>query len=151
MGLALDAAHNMSRLYSIDPERVYVGGYSGGGRTASALAVLVSEVFRGGLCVMGVDYFRRVPIPDQPGTYWPGTFPPPPPATLERLRRQARFVLLTGELDFNRAQTRAYFGEFQRDGFEHVTYLEVPGASHSDGPDGEWFARALDALDPAGS
>ena len=148
MGLALDAAHNLTRLYNVDPERVYVGGYSGGGRTASALALLFPERFRGGLCVMGVDYYRRVPMPDRPGAYWPPVFPAPPREALRRVRDLGRYVLVTGEKDFNRAQTRAYFAGFQMDGFAGVTYLEIPGATHFEGFDGEWFARALDALDP---
>jgi tetratricopeptide (TPR) repeat protein len=148
MGLALDAVENASRLYAVDPERVYVSGYSGGGRTASALALLFPEVFRGGFCVMGVDYFRRVSVPDRPGAHWPPAYPQPPRPALSRAREQGRYVLLTGELDFNRAQTKAYFAEFKRDGFAHVTYLEIPGATHYDGVDAEWFARALAALDP---
>ena len=44
-------------------------------------------------------------------------------------------MLLTGELDFNRAQTRKTYLKMLDDGFEHVLYLQVPGASHYDHPD----------------
>ena len=45
-------------------------------------------------------------------------------------------MLLTGQLDFNRAQTRKTYLKMLDDGFEHVLYLQVPGASHYDHPDG---------------
>jgi dienelactone hydrolase len=129
-GLALDAARAMAALYDLDPERVYVAGYSGGGRVASQLAMLFPEVFRGALSLYGASFFRPVAVPDRPGHHWPPAFPEPPAETLWRLRRESRLVLVTGERDFNRAQTRAYWRALAADGFERVTYVEVPGASH---------------------
>jgi hypothetical protein len=35
-------------------------------------------------------------------------------------------VLLTGERDFNRVQTRVIRREMEKEGFRAVTYLEVP-------------------------
>lgn len=109
--------------------------------------MLYPEIFRGGLSVAGCDYYRRVAIPHRPGTHWPASFREPPRETLRRIRRESRFVLLTGERDFNRAQTWATFQAMQEDGFEHVTYLEVPGADHYTIFDPEWMARALERLD----
>ena len=105
VGLALDAAYNAARYYEIDPERVYVGGYSGGGRIATALTLFYPEVFRGGLFVYGVDFYRRISVPDRPGSDWLPWFPVPPKATLSQLRDDSRLVLLTGDRDFNRLQT----------------------------------------------
>lgn len=143
--LALDAAANMARLYDLDPERIYVAGYSGGGRLASEIAMLYPEVFRGEISWFGCNYFRDVPIPDRPGTHWSADFPAPP--DLARLRRESRFVLVTGEVDFNRLQTGAYYRAMKKDGFRRVTYLQIPGASHYVGLGSEWFGKALDALD----
>ena len=148
VSLALDAAHNAQRLYEIDPERVYVGGYSGGGRIASALTILYPEVFRGGLFIYGVDFYRRIPVPDRPGSDWLPWFPPPPRATLPGLREDTRLVLLTGERDFNRLQTEVVAQRYRDEGFEHVTYLEIPGAGHYDWPSGRWLTKALAALEP---
>jgi dienelactone hydrolase len=147
MGLALDAVHNMKRLYDLDESRIYVIGYSGGGRTASALAMVYPEAFDGAFCVYGVDFYRAVAVPDKPGAHWPPAYPPPPRSEARRVKQEHRYVLLTGELDFNRAQTKVYYGELVDDGFAHVTYLEIPGASHYSGIGGEWFARGLAALD----
>ncbi len=145
--LALDAVHNMSQLYDIDPERIFVGGYSGGGRISTGLSVLFPEVFRGGFFVYGVNYFRDVDAPDKPGMVWPAGFAPPPRDTLQTLRKERRFVFLTGELDFNRLQTRTYERLYRKEGFRHTLYLEIPGAHHYSGVPSEWFERALKFLD----
>jgi hypothetical protein len=147
-GLALDAVWNLRRLYPVDPERVYVAGYSGGGRVASALTMLYPDVFRGGLMVMGTDWYRDLPVPDRPGTHWPAPFSRPPRDLLRLARERTRWVLLTGERDFNRLQTRAVDAELREDGFRSVTFLEVPGMSHLDPIPGDWLRRALAALDP---
>ncbi len=145
VGLALDAVHNLERLFSIDRRRVYVAGYSGGGRLASSLSMLFPEVFSGAFPQFGCDYFEPVAVPDRPGALWPARFPPP--RDLARLKREGRFVLLTGERDFNRSQTWAISERMLRDGFERVTYLEIPSADHYHGFDREWFERGIEALD----
>jgi hypothetical protein len=146
-GLALDAAHNVQRQYQLDRERIYVAGYSGGGRVASALALLFPEAFRGGLFLLGCDFHRRLPNPEQPGSHWPAAFPPPRRHILATAREQSRYVLLTGEDDFNRIQTRAVAEAMQAEGFRQVTYLEVPGLAHQGPLPIGWLDRALRALD----
>jgi hypothetical protein len=133
--LALDASHNMQQLYSVNENRVFVGGYSGGGRVTSGLAMLYLEVFQGGFSMFGCDYPERLSVPDKPGAHWPPGFPAPPKSELHQLKSRSRFVLLTGQLDFNRAQTRKTYLKMLDHGFEHVLYLQVPGASHYDHPD----------------
>ena len=152
-GLGLDAAWHLQRLYRVDPERVYVAGYSGGGRVASGLALLYPDVFRGGLMIMGTDWYRNLPMPDRPGAMWPAYFHPPPRALLKLARDRSRFVLLTGEHDFNRLQTKVVEERLRKEGFRHVTYLEVPGLGHAGPVPPDWLARALAALDgpPAAS
>jgi pimeloyl-ACP methyl ester carboxylesterase len=137
----------MTALYDLDPERIYVAGYSGGGRVASGMALLYPELFRGSLSVFGVSWYEPVPVSDKPGAHWPAAFAAPPPESLPRLRAESRFVLLTGSRDFNKSQTRAIRRAMEEAGFEQVTYVEVPGASHYDTPGGEWWAKAFAALD----
>jgi dienelactone hydrolase len=145
--LALDAAFNMQRLYNIDPDRVYIAGYSGGGRVASSLALLYPEVFRGGAFFFGSNYFRKVEVPGQPGAFWRAGFPAPAKGSMAKLRKEHHFVLIAGEHDFNREETEAYSTEYRRDRFKNVTYLEIPGADHDYGVHGEWLKRVLEALD----
>ncbi len=146
VGLALDAVHNAKRLYSIDPRRIYAAGYSGGGRIASQLAMLYPEVFGGGFFLYGCDWFEPLPVPDRPGSLWPARFAAPPEAALERLRSESRFVLLTGDRDFNRSQTKQVHKRMRASGFEHVTYLQIPGADHYSGLPPEWLEKGLAAL-----
>lgn len=150
MGLALDAAHNLQKLYAVDPERVYIGGYSGGGRVSSAASMVFSEVFRGAFCYMAVDFFKAVSRPDKPGTHWPSGFPPPARELARELKREHGWVLVTGEKDYNRTQTRSYYTEYRKEGFEHVTLIEVPGASHYDDVTGPVLRQGIEALDARG-
>ncbi len=147
VGLALDAVHNARKLYAIDPRRIYVAGYSGGGRIASQLAMLYPEVFSGGFFVYGCDWFEPLPVPDRPGSLWPARFAAPPESVLERLRSGSRFVLLTGDRDFNRSQTKQIYKRMRARGFENVTYLQIPGADHYFGLPAEWLERGLAGLD----
>ena len=159
MGLALDAVHNAAEQYNIDPERIYVSGMSGGGRMTCMTAIYYPQIFTGAVPIVGTLYFRNVPVPNDPelralirpvptdeNAVWPRGLWTPSRTNLRRLRRN-RFVLLTGERDFNMPQMRAHFEHgFQRDEFEHAHYLEVPGMGHTF-PDAQWFERAVVLLD----
>lgn len=145
--LALDAVHNSERYYDIDLERIYAAGYSGGGRVASTLAQLYPEVFRGGFSFFGCDYWQRVAIPHMPGAHWPAAYPEPSRSEARAVRQRSRFVLLTGELDFNRSQTKGTYRQMTVDGFEFVKLLVIPGASHYQAVENEWIARGIEILD----
>jgi predicted esterase len=146
MGVALDAVFNMKSRYSIDEDRIYVGGNSGGGRTAAHLGIAYPDVFSGGMYVIGAMYFRPVPTDDDPKKAYEPRFARPEPKLFKLASEKSRHVLLTGDTDMNRAESHAYFGAMTRDGFEHVSYMQVPGMGHTT-PDAEWFEKAIDALD----
>jgi len=141
--LALDAAAAMLDLYNIDPERVWVGGYSGGGRVSGGLVTLYPEVFRGGLFVMGCDFYRDLPVADHPGAVWPAAFREPDSKTLRTLRRERRYVILTGTRDFNVSKSRTVHQAYLDQDFRHVQLLVVPGMSHYDPVPAEWWQRAF--------
>lgn len=84
--LAVLAATNVMALYHVDPQRVYVGGFSGGARMAMRLALAYPDLFHGALLDAGSD-----PIGE--------TVPPPPKALLEQFQSSSRLVYLTGEQD----------------------------------------------------
>jgi tetratricopeptide (TPR) repeat protein len=148
ISLALDGAHNMQKLYDIDPERIYVAGYSGGGRISTGLSLHFPEVFQGGFFVYGCDFYRNVDAPDKPGMIWPAPFDPPPRDILKLIKKRNRYVFLTGEHDFNRLQTRTNERLYREEGFRHTTYLEIPEATHYTRVPAEWLDRALIALEP---
>jgi hypothetical protein len=146
LGLALDAVPNMKTRYSLDPDRIYVSGGSGGGRCASMLGVSCPDAFHGGIYIIGCDYFREIPT-GEPNKIWPRTYVQPSPRLFAFAKQRSRHVLLTGEKDMNRPQTKAnYESGFRADGFQNVDYLEVPGMGHRV-PPADWFEKAIAFLD----
>jgi hypothetical protein len=144
LSLALDAAHNAAKKWKIDPERVYIGGVSGGGRCTSMLLMGFPDVFRGGYSIIGADFFRHLKSPEKGGLYQ-GVFKPPTGKNLA-LAKQRRFVLLTGDNDANREQMRIIHKTLAKEGWKNTFYFQVPEMGHVP-PNGEWFAKGLNALD----
>ena len=152
LGLAIDAAEHMREAYNINPSRVYASGASGGGRCASLLAIGFPDVFTGGgYPLIGTNYFRIVEVgPGKDGRkeYYRRYFDRPAKKLLDLAMTERRFVLLTGDGDENRQQTQLYADAMKKDGFRHVTYIQVPGMGHT-APDAEWFEKGVIALDEA--
>jgi len=113
VSLALLAAALADREYRIDSARVYVAGFSGGGRTASELAPEYAQLFRGAIYICGVNF-------------WGGR----KPAHLDQVR-QNRYVFVTGSRDFNRAETRKVHRAYRRADVENVLLLDITGMDHS--------------------
>lgn len=84
--LALLAVHNVMTRYPVDPQRVFVGGFSGGSRVAERLALAYPDLFRGALLDAGSD-----PIGD--------ALPLPPADLFRRFQEVSRLVYLTGQRD----------------------------------------------------
>src|SRR4030042_1936453 len=124
--LALDAAYNVQKLYNIDPNRVYVAGLSGGGRVASRTAFHHSDVYAGGIFIIGADYWESMSVPGQ-SSRWRGSFPRPQPRFLIRARKFGRYVLLTGDNDVNRQQMQTYYERGYSKFLKNVLYIQVPG------------------------
>src|SRR5258708_2602081 len=85
--LALLAAHNIMQRFRVDPERIYIGGFSGGSRVALRLALGFPDVFRGAFLNAGSD-----PIGD-------AQTPLPPPELFSRFQEMTRIVYITGQND----------------------------------------------------
>lgn len=147
VALARLAARNMRFLYSIDPSRVYVAGYSGGGRVASALAILFPEEMKGAICYMGVNFFEPLPAPHQIGKIWPPRLRAPDGPTWSQVLRNRGFFLIAGEFDFNRFETRAVAAALRDRGHERVWYHELEGVGHFQTIPPETLEAALRALD----
>ena len=132
--LALLAAGTMMARYSVNPMRVYVGGFSGGSRVAMRLAVAHPEVFHGTLLNAGSD-----PIGD-------ADFPLPAPEIFARVQESSRIVYLSGENDSVNTEKDAQSAASLHRRCVFDTYTEViPWTGHEvAGPSA--FERALDAL-----
>jgi hypothetical protein len=145
--MAMETAWQAMQHFTVDTQRVYACGASGGGRVASHAAILAPETFTGGFYLIGCDYFRPLPLPDEPKKVYPGFWANIDPKVLDRAKKESRFVLLTGSEDFNRKNTKVVYDQgYAKDGFAHATYMEVPGMAHSP-PPADWFEKGLQFLD----
>ena len=134
IGLTIDAVHQMQQRYRIDPDRIYVCGTSGGGRTASGMGVAYADVFTGGgIYLIGCNS----PI-------WPQLKP-----TAELIRALAperRYAFMTGSEDFNKEDTQGVFAAYQAENLPHVKYFEQAGLGHGN-PSDEQFEQAIIFVD----
>jgi pimeloyl-ACP methyl ester carboxylesterase len=101
--LALLAAHNILQRFRVDPQRIYIGGFSGGSRIALRLALGFPDVFRGALLNAGSD-----PIGD-------AETPLPPAELFSRFQEMTRIVYISGQndgvnVDKDAASTRSMLG-----------------------------------------
>ncbi len=145
-GLALDAIHNGVARFNIDPDRIYVCGMSGGGRVASWVAFNYPDAVTGMFAWCGVNYFKNVPVPSKDRAVWRAKFPPPPTKLMGRTRLKNRYVLMTGEDDFNREQTKATYDLMVEHKFRHVDYMLVPNLGHV-WPPPRWLDEGIKLLD----
>jgi hypothetical protein len=143
--LALEAVRHARRHFTIDDERVYVSGVSGGGRIASHAAVLGADTFTGGFYVVGCNFWKDVPA-GEGGKFYEGFWKRPDARTLKKARATNRYVLLTGSADGNRVNTKCVYDGYVKDKFAHVEYIEVPGMGHTI-PDAGRFEEGIEFLD----
>ncbi len=85
--LALHAYENITKRFQIDPERVWVSGFSGGSRTAMRVALYYPDIFRGAILNSGSDPFGTAGISV------------PPSDLFQLFRARSRIVLVTGTED----------------------------------------------------
>jgi pimeloyl-ACP methyl ester carboxylesterase len=85
--LALLAAQNVMAQYPVDPQHVYIGGFSGGSRVALRLALGYPDVFRGALLNAGSDPIGSADVSL------------PPAELFRQFQESAQLVYVTGERD----------------------------------------------------
>lgn len=145
MRMAVDANDNMRELYDIDDKRVYVSGFSGGGRVASMLGVTYADMFTGTIAFMGTNFYTDIVTLDKSEVFEARYIPHEEIAALAK--DQCRYVLVTGEKDFNLKNTSAVFENgFKKEGFKAVELMNVPGQGHQP-PRAEWLKKAIEFLD----
>jgi pimeloyl-ACP methyl ester carboxylesterase len=132
--LALLAAYNTMKQYPVDPQQVYIGGFSGGARVALRLALGYPDVFHGALLNAGSDPVGTVDVPL------------PPADLFRRFQESTRLVYVTGERDevnlLDDMQSRRSLEKWCV--FDLVTQAE-PRMEH-EVADASAFSRSLDAL-----
>jgi pimeloyl-ACP methyl ester carboxylesterase len=132
--LALLAAQNAMAQYPVDPQHVYIGGFSGGSRVALRLALGYPDVFHGALLNAGSDPIGNADLPL------------PPVELFRRFQESMRLVYVTGERDephlIDDIHSRQSLEKWCV--FDVVTESE-PRKEH-EVADASAFSRSLDAL-----
>jgi hypothetical protein len=147
--LALDAVHNITRRYSVDGDRIYIGGFSTGGGLALQDVQWFPDVYRGAYSMMCSNLYEN--RKNEAGKWertlrlkqrWAQEVP------LERLKKELKIVIMRGALDpqWTPADGRSECEGLQFDGFERVNFVEVPKTGHAL-PPAAWFERGLVALE----
>lgn len=132
--LALVAVEAILHHYRVDPNRVYVGGFSGGSRVALWMALYYPDLFRGALLNAGSDDLAAPPLAL------------PDPARLEAFRSSA-LALVTGGLDtFHKSMDASALRSFRRWCVRDVAVLNNPFAGHVIASPAD-LDRALGVLD----
>jgi len=116
------------RHYTIDPERIYLSGLSGGGKMASMVATEHPQLFKGAIYNCGVDFWDEHP---------PGRF---------ELIKKNHYVFVTGTLDQAREPTKKVYRQYRKAGVENSKLMVIQGMTHRN-PGRYDFDEALHYLD----
>ncbi len=135
--LAVLAYENVRRRYPIDPQRVFVGGMSGGSRAALIGALAYPDVFHGALLNAGSDVIGEHGIRL------------PPAELLHRFQESTRLAYVTGERDEFNVHADLLSEESMRSWCVFNIWAEVvPGLKH-EVIGAQVLDRALAALERA--
>lgn len=126
--LVLDVLDDLRRKQSIDPDRTYIAGFSGGGRVACSIAFALPEVFGGVIPVCAGGELRD--------EQW----------LRHRLTDRLSVALITGTNDFNRGEVERYRGPMFSEMGIRAQATVVPGLGHGI-PNDKVFEGVLKWLD----
>ncbi len=102
----------------IDPKRVFIFGYSGGGRVAAMATFYHNEIFKGCLGICGIQFNIKIDFPncEKPGEY--GYFEYNG-SDVNEIKKNNLFVIITGSKDFRYCYLKdIYQYGFKKNGFK---------------------------------
>ena len=114
--------------YRIDPDRVYLSGFSGGGKVSGMVAINFANMFKGAIYICGAEHWLEET-----------------PIEFAKVKEN-RYVFVTGTEDFNRDLSYKIYRKYQAAGVENVELINVPRMGHSN-PDTRYFLKAVNYLD----
>jgi hypothetical protein len=133
--LVFDAMATATRAYHVDARRVYVTGFSGGGRMASMIHGAFADVVSGSVPIGGANAYKHVPMGT--GKYWPAGYRRPDGEIFSQFRRQ-RMACVTGDNDFNYENVQGVVGVLRGDRVDAKVW-DVEGLAHELPPAGEFL------------
>ena len=126
--LASLAPYVAAEYYAIDPSRIYLSGFSGGGKAAGIASIHLAELFKGAIFICGAELWNDIRA-DQLAT-----------------AKLNRYVFITGSRDFNRTLTKKVHREYARVGLVNTKLMVIPKMDHRT-PDATQFREAILYLD----
>jgi ankyrin repeat protein len=131
----LAMVYDLARHYRVDPSRIYLAGFSWGGRLTGRILYQYPNIFRGGIASGGCQVVNRESS-DAEGMI----------DAFEMARRDTALVITAGDNDHNREEAYSKYDFLLRMQFRNVYYIQEPGRGHAP-LTGENFDRALGLLD----
>jgi len=128
MFFAVLAPEIAAKRYKIDPDRVYLSGFSGGGKVAAVVAIHFANLFRGAMYIGGAQKWTNAE-PD-----------------MLSAARSNRYIFVTGTRDFNLALTKKIHRQYGQDSIDQTKLVNIPGMGHTT-PNAEHFRQSLRFLD----
>lgn len=133
--LALTAAANVVRNYAIDPDRIWIAGFSGGARIAERMALAYPDVFSGAILDGSSDIVGSADLPL------------PPRKNFERLLDRMSVVFSSGEEDeYNTEAAERVASSLRRHCFDRLS-IEVRRREGHVMMNGGSLAKAIEFLD----
>lgn len=109
------------------------------------LSVCYADLFPGTICCMGVNFYTDITSMDGKQRFQMSYIPHD--EFTQIAKNQCRFVLITGDKDFNLINTQAVFENgFKKEGFKSVEFMNIPAQGHQP-PKAEWLKKAIEFLD----
>jgi len=117
--LALTAAANVVRKYPIDPNRIWIAGFSGGSRIAERMALAYPDVFSGAILDGSSDVIGSADVPL------------PPRDNFERLLDRTSIVFSTGQDDeYNTSDAKRVVSSLREHCFDRLAIEVRPHEGH---------------------
>lgn len=118
----------INRQYNVDPSRVYVSGFSGGGRIASLVATNYANIFKGAIFNSGVNFWGK----EKPDLF--------------KAMQNNRYIFITGTKDFNLRDTKSVYKKYLKSGISNIKLINILGMGHRN-PNAKNFNKAIVFLD----
>lgn len=109
---AIIAPRLINNTYYINPDRIYVSGFSGGSRVASMVATEYNNLFKGAIYNSGANYWGEAAQ-----------------ASYDEMKNNY-YVFITGTEDFNLEDTKQVYDAYQKIGVKNSKLIVVPNMAH---------------------
>ena len=144
MAVALESIDLAAGRYTLDPDRIYISGHSGGARVASTVALFHPDRFTGGVYFAGVNWYE--PTPPREGRFIRPSIGRPPEPVLALARDRSRHAIVQGTDDNVATYVLSLWEVIKQSDFQTFEYLSIEVQGHGL-PDAEWLDRGLAVLD----